>query len=53
MRRVGAFLSFLADDMARNPQGLVALDAALLERVRGLTAGTEVDLNAALDESGE
>ncbi len=42
---IDSFLSFLATDMARNPQGITAFPAALAERIATLTAGTKVDLD--------
>lgn len=50
---LGQFLDFLARDMANNPQHLQPLDASLLERIRVLTEGVEVDLNTPLSAEDE
>lgn len=50
---LGQFLDFLARDMANNPQHLQALDGKWLNRVRALTEGVEVDLNAPLSAEDE
>ena len=50
---LGQFLSFLARDIGERPEHLQALDAGFVQRIRGLTAGVEVDLDAALAEDDE
>ncbi len=50
---LGAFLGFLAQDIASHPQRLRALDAGLVQRLQALTAGTEVNLDAALSADDE
>ena len=42
------FLELLAREMLLRPQGLKAVDTAWLEKMRGLVAGTDIDLDAAL-----
>ena len=39
---VGSFLSFLARDMERHPESLLALSPALVERIAHLTKGIQV-----------
>lgn len=39
---VGSFLSFLARDMERHPESLVALSPALVERIARLIEGADV-----------
>lgn len=50
---LGTFLDFLARDIAKHPQRLRALDAGLAKRMRAVTKGVKVDLNAALDPADE
>ncbi|WP_295998431.1 type II toxin-antitoxin system PrlF family antitoxin [Rugamonas sp.] len=45
---LGQFLDFLARDMANHPERLRAVDADLVARIRSLTDGIEVDLDAPL-----
>ena len=40
---VGAFLSFLAEDMQKRPEAISALTPALAERIAALIEGVEVD----------
>jgi len=46
---LGSFLDFLAQDIAAHPQHVRAIDADLAKRMRALSKGVKVDLNAALD----
>lgn len=46
---IDGFLSFLAQDMARNPSQISALPAGLAERMAALTAGMTVDLDEDID----
>jgi antitoxin PrlF len=46
---IDSFLSFLAADIARRPEALVALTPALAERLAALTEGVAVDLDAPID----
>ncbi|TXM57561.1 type II toxin-antitoxin system PrlF family antitoxin [Methylobacterium sp. WL120] len=46
---IDGFLTFLAQDMARNPSHLSAFPADLAERMAALTAGMHVDLNEEID----
>lgn len=48
-----AFLDFLARDMAKHPRRLRAIDAGFVRRLRALTDGLDVDLNAALSADDE
>lgn len=50
---LGAFLDFLANDMAANPQRIRAIDAGLAKRMRALTKGVKVDLAEDLDPDNE
>jgi len=42
------FLSFLSTDLARHPERLQTIDSSLVQRIRSLVGGVEVDLNTAL-----
>lgn len=42
------FLSFLSTDIAQHPERLETIDASLVQRIRSLVGGIEVDLNTAL-----
>jgi antitoxin PrlF len=46
---IDAFLTFLAQDMARNPERIAAFPADLAERMASLTAGMTVDLAEEVD----
>src|SRR5476651_2510601 len=46
---IGAFLDFLARDMAASPERLTELTPELIERARTLTDGIEADLDAPID----
>lgn len=50
---LGSFLDFLARNIAEQPQHLRAIDADLAKRMRSLTKGVKVDLEAALDPADE
>jgi prlF antitoxin for toxin YhaV_toxin len=50
---VAAFLDLLACEMEKNPQRVQPLDPALLRRVRELTRGLVVDLDAPLNPLSE
>jgi len=50
---LGRFLDFLAQDMTHNPQRLQALDTKLVERIRSLTEGVEIDLDEPLSAEDE
>lgn len=47
---LGAFLGFLASDLAAHPQRVTAMDAGLRKRLRSLVGKIEVDLDAALPD---
>ncbi len=47
---LGAFLRFLASDMAAHPQRVTALDAGLRKRLQSLVGKVEVDLDAVLPD---
>ena len=42
------FLSFLSTDLAQHPERLQTIDSSLVQRIRSLVGGVEVDLNTAL-----
>lgn len=50
---LGQFLGFLARDIAEHPERLQAIDAGLVQRLRSLTGGIDVDLDAALSADDE
>lgn len=50
---LGHFLGFLARDIASHPERLQAMDADFVQRLQSLTAGIEVDLDAALPADDE
>jgi len=50
---VTRFLDFLAQDMMEHPERLQGLDASLVERVKGLVEGIELDLDAPLSADDE
>jgi antitoxin PrlF len=50
---VGAFLSFLAQDMENHPEQIRSLNADLVTRIRNLTADVEVDLDQPLSADDE
>ncbi len=50
---LGAFLGFLARDITEHPEHLHAVDAALVQRIRSLAGGIEVDLDAPLSADDE
>ena len=45
---VGAFLNFLANDMAQHPERLEALSPGLVQQLQSLVAHVDMDLNVAL-----
>ncbi len=47
------FLSFLSNDFAQHPERLQTIDANLVQRIRSLVGGIEVDLNSALSPEDE
>lgn len=50
---LGQFLGFLADDIAHHPERLQAVDAELVQRLRSLVGGVEIDLDAPLSADDE
>ena len=50
---LGAFLDFLAKDIANHPRHVRAISADLAKRMRSLTKGVKADLDAALDPADE
>ena len=50
---LGQFLLFLSSDFAQHPERLLALDAILVQRIRSLVGGVDVDLKAALSAEDE
>ena len=47
------FLGLLARDIAEHPQRLQALDTGLVQRIRGLVDGVEIDLDTPLRAEDE
>ena len=47
---IAKFLEFLERDIANNPQNLVPFDQALMDEVKELVAGVEVDMDAPLED---
>jgi antitoxin PrlF len=50
---LGAFLDFLARDIASHPERLRTVDSGLVERLQSLVGGIEVDINSALSVDDE
>ncbi len=50
---LGAFLDFLARDIASHPEHLQAIDASFVQRLQSLTGGVEVDLDVPLSADDE
>lgn len=50
---LGQFLAFLAHDIANHPERLHGVDAGLVERLKTLVGGVEVDLDATLSADDE
>lgn len=50
---LGQFLDFLSRDMANHPERLQSIDAGLVQRLRVLTRGVEVDLDVTLSADDE
>jgi antitoxin PrlF len=50
---LGAFLGFLVRDIAAHPERLQAIDANFVKRLRSLTGGIDVDLDASLSANDE
>jgi antitoxin PrlF len=50
---LGQFLDFLVQDIAKYPERLQPIDMSLVQRGRELTAGIEIDLDAALSPQDE
>lgn len=50
---LGAFLGFLASDIASHPQRLEAVDTGLVQRIQSLVDAAEIDLDANLPEEDE
>ena len=47
------FLQFLAADMKAHPDRLRSLDPEFVKRMKSLTAGVEINLDAPLDPANE
>ena len=47
---VAQFLTFLENDMKKNPQNIHPVPTVFWESIKALTAGVEVDLNAPLTD---
>lgn len=50
---LGAFLGFLARNMAEHPERLQAVDTGLAQRIQALVGSVEVDLEAPLSAADE
>lgn len=50
---LGQFLGFLADDIAKHPERVQAIDSGLLVRIQSLVGQVEVDLDAPLSADDE
>lgn len=50
---LGSILEFLAHDMANHPECLRPVDSGFVRRLRSLTEGVEVDLDAPLPPDEE
>lgn len=50
---LGAFLGFLARDIAYHPDRLQAIDADFIQRLRALVGDADIDLNAPLSAEDE
>ncbi len=50
---IGHFLSFLAQDIIKNPQHVQAISSDLVNRVQSLVADVEFDLDAPLSDEDE
>lgn len=50
---LGQFLGFIANDIARHPERVRGIDAAFVQRLRSLTQGVAVDLDAQLSADDE
>ena len=47
------FLSFLARDITQHPQHVTAISGELVDRIRVLVSGVDVDLNAPLSDEDD
>jgi len=47
------FLSFLANDMIKNPQNVKEIDSDLRDRIHSLVSKVEIDLDSPLSEEDE
>ncbi len=47
------FLTFIEQDLSRNPQHLQAIDSSLVQRVQALVGAVEIDLDSALQTEKE
>lgn len=50
---IGAFLTFLAQDISRNPGHIQAMNGTLRDKLNVLVDGVELDLDAALSPDDE
>ena len=50
---LGQFIGFLARDIANHPERLQSIDAGFVQRLKSLTDGIEVNLDAALSVDDE
>ncbi len=47
------FLTFLANDIGQNPQHVTPVSPGLVDRVRSLVSGVEIDLNQPLSDEDD
>ncbi|MNW16849.1 putative regulator PrlF [compost metagenome] len=47
------FLNFLANDIARHPEHLKAVDVSLVKRIQSVVGHAEIDLDAPLSADDE
>ena len=50
---LGAFLQFLARDIANHPERLLPVDVEMAQRITSLTEGIEIDLDAPISADDE
>jgi antitoxin PrlF len=50
---LGQFLGFMARDIASHPERLQAINTGLVQRLKSLVAGVEIDLDAPLSADDE
>jgi antitoxin PrlF len=48
-----SFLTFLANDISQNPKNVSSIGPDLIERIRPLISGVEIDLNSPLSDEDD